>query len=256
MAGPAIRAFELAGQLARVGHEVTLATPSSSQLETSALTVVSYDGESLRGLAGRQDVIVVQGWILDRHPWLGELPACLVVDLYDPFPLELLANIAAEPTATRIEERTAALRCLIEQVRQGDFLMCASERQLDFWRGMLTALNRVNPDTYVGDPTLRSLIDVVPFGLPSEPPRRQAPAMREVLPCVGRDDLLLLWGGGVYNWFDPATLIRAIAIAVRRHPALRLVFLGTSHPNPDVPEVAALTSARRLSEESRDGFIR
>lgn len=249
MAGPAIRAFELARQLARAGHQVTLATPLPSQLETSALALVSYDGESLRGLAGRQDVIVVQGWLLDRHPWLREVPACLVVDLYDPFPLELLANIAAEPTPSRIEEQTAALRCLIEQVRQGDYLICASERQLDFWLGMLMALNRVNPDTYVDDPTLRSLIDVVPFGVPSEPPRRQAPAMREVLPGVGQDDLVLLWGGGVYNWFDPATLIRAVAIAVRRHPALRLVFLGTSHPNPGVPEVAALTGARRLSAD-------
>ena len=56
------------------------------------------------------------------------------------------------------------------QLALGDFFLCASERQRDFWIGALHTAGRINPQTYAADPTLRSLIDVVPFGLPDEPP--------------------------------------------------------------------------------------
>ena len=61
------------------------------------------------------------------------------------------------------------------QLDAGDFFICASEAQRDFWIGTLHSRGRINPRTYADDPTLRRLIDVVPFGLPDEPsnmPRR------------------------------------------------------------------------------------
>lgn len=249
MAGPAIRAWELSRELARAGHEVTLASRGRPELEGDGFALVPFADHNVLELARRHDVVVFQGWILDQFPGLRDLPVCLVVDLYDPFPLEVLASLAAQPTATSREECMAAVRSVNEQVRRGDFFMCASDRQLDFWLGTLMTLNRINLDTYEDDRTLRSLIDVVPFGLPTEPPRKREPALRGVIPGIGEDDLLLLWGGGIYNWFDPLTLIRAVARAARRHPELRLVFLGTGHPNPDVPEMLALVQARELSEE-------
>jgi glycosyltransferase involved in cell wall biosynthesis len=251
MAGPAIRAYELSKQLGAAGHRVTLATPGVSDLVDPALSIVSYDagGVSLRDLAPDQDVIVFQGWVLERFPFIRQAGACLVADLYDPFPLELLANLRYEPSPGRLASRLESLLCLNEQIRHGDFFMCASERQLDYWLGMLTALNRINPETYDRDPTLRSLIDVVPFGIPRDPPQRRGPAARGVIPGIGEHDLLLLWGGGVYNWFDPLTLIRGVALAARRHPSVRLVFLATTHPNPDVPEMLMLRRARELASE-------
>ena len=52
------------------------------------------------------------------------------------------------------------------QLDHGDFFICASEAQRDFWIGALHSRGRINPLTYADDPTLRRLIDVVPFGLP------------------------------------------------------------------------------------------
>ena len=31
------------------------------------------------------------------------------------------------------------------------------------------------------------------------------------MPGIGNDDKVLLWGGGLYNWFDPRDAIRAVA---------------------------------------------
>jgi glycosyltransferase involved in cell wall biosynthesis len=248
-AGPAIRAYELSRELVEAGHEVTLAVPGPSDIEDAPMRLPVYDAEALRALAPGHDVAVFQGWVLERYPFLREAVPSLVVDLYDPFPLELLVTISREPTERRLRERLEALLCLNEQIRLGDFFMCASQKQLDFWLGAFSTLNRVNPETYAWDPSLRRLISVVPFGIPAEAPARRGPGPRETVPGIGPDDLLLLWGGGVYNWFDPLTLIRGVAQAARDLPNLRLLFMAAAHPNPDVPEMWMLTEARRLSAE-------
>jgi glycosyltransferase involved in cell wall biosynthesis len=127
--------------------------------------------------------------------------------------------------------------------------MCASEKQRDFWLGQLASLGRVNPVTYDQDKTLRSLIAIVPFGISDDPPVRSAPAMKGVVPGIGLDDRVILWGGGIYNWFDPLTLIRAIDSLRHRFPDLRLYFMGLRHPNPDVPQMQMATAAQALADK-------
>ncbi len=89
-----------------------------------------------------------------------------------------------------------------ELLDRGDFFVCASERQRDYWMGMLSARGRVDRATYEADPTLRSLIDVLPFGCPTEPPVATEPVLRGVHPAIGTDDIVITWGGGTWEWFD------------------------------------------------------
>ena len=132
-------------------------------------------------------------------------------------------------------------------LRRGDFFTCASQRQRDFWLGSLSALGRVNPYNYAADPLLEKLISVVPYGLPSEPPRRQAHGLRGTLPGIGPFDKVVLWGGGVYNWLDPVSVLRAVDRLRHQVTNIRLVFLGLRHPNPAVPEMAVATELQALS---------
>lgn len=92
---------------------------------------------------------------------------------------------------------------------------------------------RVNPATYENDPHLEQLIAVAPFGLSSTPPAHTTDVVKGVRSGVAVDDKLLIWGGGLYNWFDPLTLITAVARLAERRPAVRLLFLGTKHPGVD-----------------------
>lgn len=250
MAGPAIRCFELSGALARAGHEVTLASPFESDLDRQPFALERYDQRTLPRLAAAHEVVVVQGWVLDRHPELAAAARHVVVDLYDPFPLELLMLLEAEPRPTRMLAQRDALRAVSDQAARGDFFICASEKQRDFWLGWLSALNRVNPIAHDADPTLRGLIDVVAFGVPDQPPVASGrPAMRGAIEGIGADDVVLLWGGGVYDWFDPEALVRAVAAVAGDHPRLRLVFMATGHPNPEQPPAAALARARAAADE-------
>ncbi|MGB6771043.1 MAG: glycosyltransferase, partial [Candidatus Dormiibacterota bacterium] len=47
---------------------------------------------------------------------------------------------------------------------------------------------------------------------------------------------VLLWAGGIYNWFDPLSLIRSVARVHDECPDIRLVFMSTTHPNQGVPD--------------------
>jgi glycosyltransferase involved in cell wall biosynthesis len=229
MAGPAIRATELARVLTDAGHDVTLRD--------------TEDRHEVRRLAGAAEVVLLQGWVLERVPALADSGARVVVDLYDPFGLELLMLIESEPAARREAAQANALRALHDQLRAGDFFLCASERQRDYWLGWLEALGRVNPLTHGGDPDLRALIDVVPFGVPSEPPRRSGEPGPRAAFGIGPDELMLLWGGGVYDWFDPVTVVRA----VERVEGAHLVFMAAGHPNRDLPTARALGAAREAA---------
>ncbi len=60
---------------------------------------------------------------------------------------------------------------------------------------------------------------------------------------------MIIWGGGIYNWFDPLVLIEAVAIARRAHPNLRLFFLGASHPNPNIPTMKMAVEARKRADD-------
>ena len=79
------------------------------------------------------------------------------------------------------------------------------------------------------DPGLDSLIDIVPFGISDHPPERTGPGIRGVIPGIGADDAVILWGGGVYNWFDPLTLLRDDNVLAQRAGRQRL-------GHPDVPQ--------------------
>ena len=70
------------------------------------------------------------------------------------------------------------------------------------------------------------------------------------MPGIGADDKVILWGGGIYNWFDPLTLIRAVDRLRERRPDVRLFFLGLQAPQPRrARDAHGRGDARQLSDE-------
>ena len=248
MAGPAIRAWHMAEALGGE-HEVELATTGACERFHSRFHASSVSAGGMRRLERWCDVLVFQGGLLHDHPFLNDSPKVLVADVYDPFHLENFEQTRGQAPAVRDGTVRRLTEVLNEQLRRGDFFLCASERQRDFWLGGLAALGRVNPANYDADPTLRSLVDVVPFGLPGAAPQKAHPVVRGVVPGISWDDKVILWAGGVYNWLDPLTLVRAVDRLRHRVPNVRLYFLGLQHPNPDVPGMRVATELRRLAEQ-------
>jgi glycosyltransferase involved in cell wall biosynthesis len=258
MAGPAIRAVELARALA-AEHEVTLAAPGAPSSDAPAARTTALrrgtvldrgperdpgqdspsipdgvtllnagfsDYERLVEAARAHDVVVAQELPPTLLGRLAELPARLVLDLYNPIVIEVLEAVAArtERAQRRIQGLIAARA--LAQCAVADLVLCASERQRDLWLGGMALGGLIELDAYRRDPSLRSLVEVVPFGIPESPPPEPAGAIRAAFPAIGRAERVLLWAGGIWGWLDPATPIRAVAQIEDAH----LVFMGIGRP--------------------------
>lgn len=251
MAGPAIRAWHIA-KLLSDEHDVRLLsmTRADSLDDAFEVDVISHHRpSSVVAHEKWADVIVVQGHALALFPALAKSTKVLVVDVYDPLHLEQLEQGRGKVLDLWNKQVTDATDALNHQLLIGDFFLCASERQRHFWLGQLAGLGRINAYTYSRDSELDSLISIAPFGISSTDPVKSRSAIRGVIPGIGESDKVIIWGGGIYNWFDPGTLIRAVAELSIEHPDVRLFFMGVKHPNPDVPEMEAVSEARVLSEE-------
>ncbi len=263
MAGPGIRYWELAQVLGR-HFPVTLAAPGREIEPPSPATGVALwpyrigDWHSLAPAVERADVVLLCGDVLAMFPSIEQSGVPLVMDGYDPHPLEILELFAGTPEQeARHLDREEVLR---RQCRAGDFFICASERQRDWWLGLLEANGRVNVHTFGEDRSLRKLVDVVPFGLPSKPPRHRRQVLKGVWPGIGMGDKVILWGGGLWQWLDPLTAIRALARIWEQRQDVKLVFPGTRHPNvggvPDMPmRRAAVALADELGLRGRGVFF-
>lgn len=248
MAGPAIRAWRLAEELS-LDHDVRLVSITVAELTDPRFSVEAMPHAAVDDLVEWCDIFVFQGWVMAGLESFQRSDKVFVADIYDPLHLEQLEQARDDGEKIRRRAVRDATAVLNEQLLRGDYFLCASTKQRDLWLGHLASLGRVNPATYDADPGLDSLIDVVPFGIADQPPERTAPGIRGVIPGIGPDDAVILWGGGVYNWFDPLTLIRAIDQLRARRPDVRLVFLGMKHPNADIPEMRMAIDARQLASE-------
>ncbi len=247
MAGPAIRAWEIAKNLS-AEHDVRLVSLSACTVTGDGFEARVTDGAGLREICERADVLLVQGAVLQDHPFLARSPAAIIVDLYDPTHLEVLEQTRDRPSDFRAGAYRGALEALNVQIARADLFLCASRKQRDLWLGYLGALGRTGPASYDGDENLARLLRVVPFGIAAEPPTKTKPVVKGVWPGIAASDTLILWGGGIYNWFDPLTLIAAVGRLTLRFPDIRLLFLGTVHPNPAVPAMAIGAAALELSD--------
>jgi glycosyltransferase involved in cell wall biosynthesis len=250
VAGPAMRALNICQRLAEEHHDVRLITTSPyCELSPRGFTALAGGPDELAEAEAWCDVMVLQGYVTHHHAVLGTSRKIIVFDIYDPLHLETLALTKGHEGPARDNHVRISIDNLNHQLARGDFLICASERQRDLFIGQLCTLGRVNALTYDADPTLRQLIDVAPFGLPDERPEHRRPALRGLVPGIGQADDVIVWAGGIYDWFDPLTLIRAVAGLSRRRPSVRLYFMGLRHPNPDVPPMQMAIDARALADK-------
>lgn len=235
MTGPSVRCWELASALAGE-FDVTVAVPEALDVSPRGFRLATYRRDApddLESLAAATDAILVSGYLLRVFPFLGRLARPLVVDVYDPFPIENLELHREREIDEQLAISQGDFAVLEELLRAGDFFICGSERQRDFWLGMLAACGRVNPRTYAADPSFRDLVDVVPMGIPDSPPVVGSGSLKGVVPGIERDDFLLIWPGGVWDWLDPLTAVEAVHLVAGEAPDVKLYFPGLRHPHPE-----------------------
>ncbi|MDR6552208.1 glycosyltransferase [Paenibacillus qinlingensis] len=223
MAGPGIRYWNFAIELSKY-YSVVLMTPNKSELTHESFSIEPYSKRKLKKIMIEINAIVLQGLTLFKNQFLKYANIPLIIDLYDPFVLEMLEE------RTNPKEYNMDLKILIEQLRFGDYFICASEKQKDFWIGMLVASKRINLTYYKTDKDLTKMIGVVPFGISNLAPIVTRNPFSEDN-RINENDRIILWGGGIWNWLDPVTLIKAFHELKKEITNIKLYFMGVKHPN-------------------------
>ncbi len=233
MAGVGIRYSEIAKALSASSEiDVVLAAPSPSQTPGSGVHFVTYERGHAQRLAGELQtadaVLCYPGMLCNLSPVLPENLA-VIVDGYD---LDILEQLAIQANRLEFDVDTWHRNTNQYVLQRGDFFICATERQRDWWLGCLDAAGRINVANHRVDPTFRRMVDLVPYGIPDAPPKPLRPVMRGIWPGVSQADILVLWGGGIWDWFDPFTLIRAASLLRASGLSIKYAFPGARHPEP------------------------
>ncbi len=246
MAGVGIRFTEMARSLGR-DFEVTLGIPNEPGKGLAAgFRVARYGAENLAELCRGADAVVLHAHVSNAyfaHGMPRQAPP-LVVDLYDPFPIENLSYFPTMGEAPYLHDHATLER----QLEHGDLFLCSSNEQRLFYLGLLYARGRLNPRAYFDDFELRNLIRVVPFGLPAEPPAADEPVLRGAVPGIDASDPVVLFGG-VYDWYDPMLLIDALPALLETFPDLRVVFCA--NPNPESTPQGAYAEVLKACRRQR-----
>jgi len=131
----------------------------------------------------------------------------IVYDLFDPQVLELRELYGNAPSPRQRIHLAAEWFRLTFALNHADLLMCAAAKQREFYQQLQSS------DT--------PWIDV-PFGIDLD----------ETRACPKPQDNLVVWGGGVWEWLDPATAVEAIVKLNREGLRCRMLFMGRVRPNP------------------------
>jgi glycosyltransferase involved in cell wall biosynthesis len=236
MSAPEIRGWEVARVLAR-HHDVTVAAPGELQDGRDGIRMVPADRRTLVAEARAHDVLIAQRVPPYLFAALADSDTLIVADLYYPFEEE-----HAELVSSRAIRREIALTRVANrmQLRNADLLLCAVEPQRE---RLLAAL-----DALAGDPGRRPPVEIVALGLPESPGASGRHPLRERF-GLAPDDVVVLWWGNVWRWFDATTALRAFARVAADRPGARLVITDGRHPRRDWPVLDHSEQARATAAE-------
>jgi glycosyltransferase involved in cell wall biosynthesis len=218
MAGPGIRAWHIAQELAR--HvPVTLIAKTDVDESAEEWPVLQYGSAAARRAIHDASVLIGQP---ARRFRKRRREQRFVSDLFDPTVLELRELYGNAPSLRQRVHLAAEWWRLGEALARADLLMCAAPRQRDFYERLQS-----------GDaPWIE-----VPFGIDLE----------ETGGCEKPQDNIVVWGGGLWEWLDPATAVDAIVRVNAGGVRAKLLFLGRSRPSR--------TRSRTIIERRRDDRV-
>jgi glycosyltransferase involved in cell wall biosynthesis len=197
MAGPGIRAWHLAEELAK-HFPTTLIAHKDSDSEKALKWKSSEAKQTLRDAS-----------VLIGQPARGfrrvRPDQRIVFDLFDPVLLELREMYGLHPSLRQRLHFVAEQMRLRRALNEGDLIVCATRMQRELYA------------------EARDRLIEVPFG--AERILGQRPTAN------GQRQNIIIWGGGTWEWLDPKTAVEAVVRANRNGVPCHLLFLGRSRPN-------------------------
>ncbi len=256
MAGPGIRYTSVAIELSK-HFDTTLGILNGKQDQVDEISsnyginARSYDNKNYKSLIDKADYIFVQDISLKMLRYARKHRKNIIFDLYSPVPIEFMIYRHFSASGYGKTEKQELSRLVNKYnlfSNYGDYFVCSNERQLDLWTGFFLSSGRLSSDTNAFT-DISQLIGLAPMGIPNTKPAHTKNVLRNTVPGIEDDDFVLLWTGGLWDWFDPLKVIEAVEQLHSSNPAVKLVFMGFKHPNKKVSYMKEAQKAVAYSKE-------
>jgi len=216
--------------------EITIAYHESYQADTftgqyESINITTWNIENIADLIQAYDSIVVSYCMGDLSTAVADAirpDQQLVLDCYVPIYVEVSAR-NTDDMDREYHAFHSDIGRWAQVLKRGDLFLCASDAQLKYYQGVLSALGRINPVTYG-----QELMLVVPYGVYREEPK---PVKQPISEMIDKKQSYkkLLWFGGIYPWFDLRILIEAVHLLNKSTPA-KLIIVGAKNPFNNHPD--------------------
>ncbi|HEX7152703.1 MAG TPA: glycosyltransferase [Thermoanaerobaculia bacterium] len=177
--------------------------PIGPIVSPGAFTILPHNSPDARRALRQADVLIGQP---ARRFGRKRRDQRVVYDMFDPTVLELRELYGTFPSLRQRVHLAAEWWRLSSAMIDGDLLIAASEKQKELYRAL-----QANDAPWI----------TVPFGID--------PA--DVKACPKPQDNVVVWGGGVWEWLDPATAIEAVLRLNAEGLRCKLLFLGRARPS-------------------------
>ncbi|MFQ5561897.1 MAG: hypothetical protein ACE5FU_15115, partial [Nitrospinota bacterium] len=206
---------------------VTLCAKTTSSKPPLPFDLVDISG--VEKIIPTMDIIVGHGLFFHKYRFKKREGQKIIIDLYNIFLTENAILYKDYPEELKSYSYQLDLYKLNFQLLLGDHFLCANTPQFHFLTGMLTALNKINISNLESIP-----ITIIPFGIDETEATSEKRALKGVHPGIDAKDKVLLWGGGIWDWLDPFTVIRAMKLLSQKRDDIKLFFMGINSPTHGV----------------------
>jgi len=232
-AGPGIRYTEIATELSRKGYFVTILGKKTIFTNTQSF---KYDSISIINLIKYlliSEIIVIRGGgpIITFIISFFSKKKKIIIDLYAFTHFEVphlipkgIYQKILKGVRSIFHIHKLKIYCNIFNI-----FWVASIRQKHFLYGALYMTNMLKKE---------KSIYIIPFGYPSQKPKKNNNVLRGIIKGIDSDDFILIWGGGVWDWLDPITLVKAMAEIWKINKKIKLYFMGIKAPTGYISEKA------------------
>lgn len=231
MAGSAIRYFELAKVLSTY-FSVTLFSNGKPDLDDSRFrfNIKFYIKSARKSKSSiknfnNYDYVIAQELSPDLIFKVKQNNIKLISDLYDPLPIEIIEHTKNDSFFKRLTARNFINNSFLMQMVSADHILCSNKRQKSLYENMA---KKHNIDI------AEKRITLLPFGLSeTKPVFTDENMIYNLFPSIKKDDKIVLWGGGIWNWFDALSVVKAINQINEKRKDIKLVFMGAKNKHFD-----------------------
>lgn len=226
--GGGLRAWGLATSLATKGFDVTYAfrftfkKPGGDYRLPKNISLRQWSPDNIKDMIGRHTHILIRYSMGEMGLFIDNISEdhIVIADCYIPIAVEYSARPvldANREVKNYISESYWWQRC----VKRADYFLYASDQQLHYYMGYLSAILKLNPVSYG---LLQERLLKVPYGY----------FKKDILKkTISPECPSLVWYGGIYPWFDMNPIVEAAKLIRKDLPNFKLIIAGAKNPYTD-----------------------